>query len=125
MQEEYSIVPEQQPITKIEPKATVVIRHVSEGIRRILCKANIRTCFKHRHTLRPKGRNSTVTRMGYGYAKFSVDHTITHMWDKLAEHLNISRKNIKGPLFIFYTTSAVAEHASKTDHMIEWIRLMF
>ena len=64
----YSIVPKQPATSKIEPKATVIIpyiRHLLEGIRRILSKANIRTCFKPHHTLRgfgsPKGSHYTIT----------------------------------------------------------------
>ena len=75
---------------RTQPKATVVIpyiKHVSEGIRRILSKVDIRTCFKPNQTLRqllvhPKDKIPLSDKT----TKWIVVHAGAHTWDKLEGH---------------------------------------
>ena len=128
----YSIVPKQPATSKIEPKATVIIpyiRHLSEGIRRILSKVNIRTCFKPHHTLRevlvhPKDPITPSLNIGVVYeiqCGSCNDTYVGQTGRTLSHRLKEHKKSLRSYL-PFYTSSAVTELAIKTGHMIEWDR---
>ncbi len=111
----------------IKPKATVVlpyIKNVSECIKRILLPLDIRTCFKPHTTLRqllvhPKdpipveSQTGVIYQVSCGTCHISyigqTGRTITH---RLKEH----KQALTSP----YHFSAVAEHAMKESHVIDW-----
>ncbi len=111
----------------MKPKATVVlpyIKNVSECIKRILLPLDIRTCFKPHTTLRqllvhPKDPIPVESQTGVIYqvscGTFNIFYigqtgrTITH---RLKEH----KQALTSP----YHFSAVAEHAMKESHVIDW-----
>ena len=114
---------------RTQPKATVVIpyiKNVSEGIRRILSKVDIRTCFKPNQTLRqllvhPKDKIPLSGKTGVVYqvdcsscGSSYVGQTGRTLQHRVKEHQRALTS------YTPYTTSAVAEHSMKTGHNIEW-----
>ena len=112
------------------PSATVVlpyIRNTSESVRRILATVNIRTCFKPHRTLRhllvyAKGRVQMDQKIGVIYKipcstcnQVYIGQTGRTLQHRVKEHQR-SLTSWDG----FYVTSAVAEHAIKTGHTINW-----
>ncbi len=112
-----------------EPIGTVVlpyIRHVSESIKRILTPLNIRTCFRPHQTLKTilvhaKDKVPMSEKRGivYQIPCGSCNHTYIGqsgrtLEDRLKEH---KRAIIPDST---YFTSAVAEHAVKSNHVIDW-----
>ncbi len=113
-----------------QPVATVVlpyIRNVSESIRRILTPLNIRTCFRPHKTLRqllvhPKTpiqinqRNGVVYKITCGTCKeVYIGQTGRTLQHRVKEH-----QRALTSFDAIYNTSAVAEHAIRRNHQIDW-----
>ena len=114
---------EQAAVTIVLP----YVRNVSESIRRILSPLNIRTCFKPFKTLRqllvhPKTptpineRNGVVYRISCGNCnEVYIGQTGRTLQHRVKEH-----QRALATFDAIYNTSAVAEHAIKRKHQIDW-----
>ena len=110
-----------------DPKATIVlpyIRNVSECIKRILLPLDIRTCFKPYTTFRQllvhakdpipiDSQTGVIYKVSCGTCSDSyVGQTGRSISHRLKEH---KRALTSSDVF-----SAVAEHAKKNNHVIDW-----
>ena len=110
------------------PKASIVIlyvRNLSESIRRILTRYNIRTCFKPNTTLRnllvhPKDRIPSTSKRGVVYqipcrdcSEVYIGQTGRTLEHRIKEH----RRAYSSADSI---NSAVAEHSLNHEHAIDW-----
>ena len=113
---------------KDDPKATVVIpyvRHVSECVRRILNRLNVRTCFKPRRTLRhmlvhPKDPTParSVSGVVYRIPCSDCDRAYIGQTGRTLDHRIKEHK--RGYTCEETVTSAVAEHSMNQQHKIDW-----
>ena len=113
-----------------QPSATVVlpyIRNVSECIRRILTPLNIRTCFRPHTTLiqllvHPKTPLPMNERTGaiYRIPCSTCDEVYIGQTGRMLEHRLKEHKRALTSSDGVYYTSAVAEHAIKSNHHIDW-----
>ena len=111
-----------------EPKVTVTIpyvRHVSECVRRILNRMDIRTCFKPMRTLRhmlvhPKDPTPMPAVSGVVYEIPCQDCEESYIGQTGRTLDHRIKEHKRGYTYAGNITSAVAEHSVNLGHRINW-----